>query len=97
MPAKRPDRPRSCELCHRVQPLTFHHLIPRRNHRRRAFQTRYGKDDLAHRGLWLCRLCHRMLHTTFSEKTLGLELNTREALLARQEVQAFLAWARKQK
>ncbi|ADI15628.1 hypothetical protein [Truepera radiovictrix] len=86
-----------CELCGREQPLTFHHLIPKRNHRKGAFQRRFSKEEMRRRGLMLCRLCHRQLHKTFSERELGLTLNTKEAILEHPEVQRFLAWARKQR
>lgn len=86
-----------CDLCGRVQPLTFHHLIPKRNHRKGAFQRRFSKAEMQGRGLMLCRLCHRQLHRTFSEAELGWGLNTKEAILASPEMQRFLAWARKQR
>ena len=90
-------KPSACELCEREQPLTFHHLIPKKNHRKSYFKRRYSKEELVNRGLWLCRLCHRHLHKTFDEKELGRQLNTRRTLLERPEVQTFLAWARRQK
>jgi hypothetical protein len=52
---------------------------------------------MRHSGLWLCGLCHAMLHRTYDEVRLGAELNTRAALLAQPEVARFLAWARKQR
>jgi hypothetical protein len=90
-------KPGTCDLCERVKPLTFHHLIPRRTHRRRAFKRRFDKDEMRHSGLWLCQLCHAMLHRTYDEVRLGAELNTRAALLAQPEVARFLAWVKKQR
>lgn len=86
-----------CELCRREQPLTFHHLIPRKNHRMNYFRRNFGKDELTRRGLMLCRLCHRHLHRLYDEQELGRRLNTREAILGEPEMQKFLEWAKKQR
>lgn len=84
-------------MCGRDRPLSFHHLIPRRNHRRNGFQRRFSKEAMRTRGIWLCGDCHRMLHRRFDARELGLELNTLDAILAEPEVQRFLAWVRKQR
>jgi rubrerythrin len=95
--AHRRDRPESCELCGRQAHLSFHHLIPKKNHRKRRYRKRYETEELKQRGLWLCRLCHRQIHRFFSEDELGTRLNTREALLEDPQMARFLQWARKQK
>jgi hypothetical protein len=94
---RKPEQPDRCELCGREKPLTFHHLIPRKNHRKRRFRRDYEREDLKARGLWLCRLCHRQIHRFYSEDELGRRLNTREALLADPQMARFLEWARRQK
>ena len=94
---KKRDRTDRCELCGREQPLTFHHLIPRRNHTNKWFKKRFSMSDMTHRGLWLCRACHKKLHATFTEKELGRRYNTKEAILAEPEIERFLAWVRKQR
>jgi 5-methylcytosine-specific restriction endonuclease McrA len=86
-----------CELCGRTRQLTFHHLIPRKNHGKRRFQRRFAKEEMKERGLWICRLCHRQLHRFFSEEELGQRLNSREAILADPDMQRFVRWARKQR
>ena len=86
-----------CELCGREQPLTFHHLIPRKNHRKNYFRRNFSKDELTRRGLMLCRLCHRHLHHVYDEGELGRRLNTKAAILAEPEMQRFLEWAKKQR
>ena len=87
---------RHCELCRRVVPLTFHHLVPRKMHRRTHFQKHYDREEL-NRGLYLCHPCHRGLHRLYDEMTLAKELNTREALLADEKVRRHVAWVAKQK
>ncbi len=84
-----------CALCARERPLTFHHLIPRTNHRNKWFRKNFDVMDMRTRGLLLCRDCHRKVHQTHDEKTLGRCFNTREALLSDAEIRKFVAWVRK--
>ena len=94
--AKRPA-PECCELCGRIKPLTFHHLIPRSLHKKRTVQARFDKTERVSRGLWICRLCHRQIHRLYSRRRLAEELNSREALVSEPEMEKFLSWARRQK
>jgi len=94
--AKRPA-PERCELCGRIKPLTFHHLIPRSLHKKRTVQARFDKTERVSRGLWICRLCHRQIHRLYSRRRLAEELNSREALVSEPEMEKFLSWARRQK
>jgi len=75
--------------------LSFHHLVPRKNHRKPWFQRHFSKQDMRSRGVWLCRECHRAVHRFFDEQTLGRRLNTLEALRAEPALQRHAAWARK--
>jgi hypothetical protein len=93
----KPPVPERCELCHREKTLTFHHLIPKKTHRKRRIRYRYHRDELHHRGLWVCRLCHRQLHRFFSEEQLAEDLNTRDRILEEPAMVRFLAWARRQR
>jgi len=94
MPNPPPD---ACELCGRTVALTFHHLIPRRNHRKSWFRAQFGVEDLRSRGAWLCRLCHNAVHEHFDESTLGRRLNTIEALRAEPVIQRHVEWASRQR
>ncbi|MAY25529.1 MAG: hypothetical protein CMK02_04410 [Polycyclovorans sp.] len=86
-----------CALCARTLALQFHHLIPRRNHRRTAYQRRFSLEEMRTRGVWVCRDCHRAIHRFFDEGQLGLALNTLEALAATPELQRHVEWARRQR
>lgn len=97
IPTGKPPQPDHCQLCSRKRPLTFHHLIPKKTHKKRRIRTKYRRSELHTRGLWLCRLCHRQLHRFYSEDHLAMELNTREALVTDPKIARFLTWARKQK
>lgn len=86
----------SCALCGREAPLTFHHLIPRKMHRRPRFRRRYDKQTLG-AGIDLCRPCHRGLHRLYDEMTLAERLNTLERLKADEAVARHVAWVRRQR
>ncbi|MEM7734759.1 MAG: hypothetical protein AAF267_03130 [Deinococcota bacterium] len=105
MPADLPDDFRHsrkdvtdiCDLCEREQLLTYHHLIPRTNHSNKWFKKNFDKRDMTHRGLWLCRACHKMIHKTFAEKELGRHYNTLSALAQAPQIARFVDWVKTQK
>lgn len=77
-----------CTFCERYVPrelITLHHLKPRE---------RGGKAE--HRTP-LCKPCHKQLHATYTNKELEKGRDTIEALRSAPELQAFLAWIRRQK
>lgn len=86
----------ACPLCQRETFLTFHHLIPRKVHRRNRFKKRYSKDDL-NRGVYICGLCHKGIHTLFDEMELAQKLNTVKALRQNSRLRRHFAWVSKQK
>lgn len=88
-----PDR---CELCSRCTALTWHHLIPRKLHRRNFFKKKYSRQALQAR-IKLCRSCHRGIHKLYDEMTLGKQLNSVEKLRADQSVMKHVSWVAKQK
>lgn len=96
MGMRRPEKALECDLCGCARPLTFHHLIPRKVHRRAAFKKNYSKEQLNH-GLHVGVLCHRGIHRLHDEMTLGKRLNTRETLLQDEAVARHVYWSSKQK
>ncbi|CAM5372148.1 HNH endonuclease [Alishewanella longhuensis] len=86
----------ACELCERQCSLTFHHLIPRKMHRRSYFQKHYSKAELQD-GVMLCVTCHKTIHRFYDEMTLAKSFNTLNALQADEKIQHYLAWVKKQK
>ena len=72
---ERPTQTTRCALCEREVALTFHHLIPRKVHRRTRFRRHYTRESL-NEGVMLCRLCHRGVHRLYDEMTLATRLNT---------------------
>ena len=89
-------KPQNCELCQRKVHLTFHHLIPRKMHRRSYFRKHYGKNDL-NSGIWVCRQCHRGIHKLYDEMTLAKNLNSLDALKDDSQIQNHVQWVAKQK
>ena len=85
-----------CQLCDRTTPLTFHHLIPRKVHRRTRFKKQYSKGELE-TGINICSLCHTGVHRLYDEMTLAQQFNTIESLIADQSIQAHIQWVAKQK
>ncbi|WP_078118042.1 hypothetical protein [Thiosocius teredinicola] len=85
-----------CALCGRATELTFHHLIPRKVHRRPFFRKHYDKQQLQ-QGVDICRLCHKGLHRLYDEMTLAKRFNTLDALRADPMVQRHVSWVRKQR
>lgn len=86
----------ACQLCGRHTALTFHHLIPRKMHRRPRFRKHYDRETLQ-AGIVICRLCHKGLHRLFDEMTLARDLSTLEALRSDPAVRKHITWVMKQR
>lgn len=89
------DRADTCTMCEREKPLTFHHLIPRKCHRKKWFQRHFEKTEMQTRGIYVCRDCHRHIHRSFTEQELGRHYNTYEALMEQEPIRKFVAWVKK--
>lgn len=85
-----------CQLCQRQCALTFHHLIPRKMHRRTYFQKHYNKAELQ-QGVMLCRLCHKGIHTLYDEMTLAKCFSSLLQLQADDKINQHVDWVRKQR
>lgn len=85
-----------CPCCLRTCNLTFHHLIPKKLHRRAHFRKHFDKDQL-NEGVALCRQCHNGLHQRFDEMALAKHYCSLDRILADEELQRFFNWVGKQK
>ncbi|MDX1736137.1 MAG: hypothetical protein R3228_17305 [Halioglobus sp.] len=85
-----------CPFCARSLALTFHHLIPRKVHRRPRFRRRYDAAELA-RGVYCCRDCHDAIHATYPEMELASRLNSPAALAQDAALQRHFAWLARQR
>lgn len=71
----------TCPLCGRILGtvnVDRHHLMPK------AFK---GKEQFP-----IHKICHRKIHSVFTEKELMQAFHTWEALRAHAEIQTFIAW-----
>jgi 5-methylcytosine-specific restriction endonuclease McrA len=85
-----------CPCCGREVALTFHHLIPRKVHRRPRFRKNFDRE-LLNRGMFLCRRCHNGIHKRYDEMTLARDFSTPEALLTDPDLQRHFNWVAKQR
>ncbi|WP_235951834.1 hypothetical protein [Crateriforma spongiae] len=93
LPALIPDQ---CQLCRRItrKGTTRHHLIPRRCHRNKWFKKRFTREQMQ-QTIPLCRDCHSAIHRFVpSEKELGRNYGTVQALLSHDRIRDFVAWVR---
>ena len=96
MALKRDQQYGKCVCCGRETFLTFHHLIPRKMHRRTFFKTHYTSEAL-NQGIAICRICHSGIHTHYNEMQLAKQFASLEALLADPALQTHFAWVAKLK
>ncbi len=85
-----------CATCHRVVPLTFHHLIPRKVHRRAHFRKHYDRAEL-NRGVYVCRRCHKGIHRSYDEMALAQRFCSLESLLSDDALANHFRWVAKQR
>ena len=85
-----------CCLCKRETDLTFHHLIPRKVHRRAYFKKHFTKQEL-NVGIDVCRQCHRVIHKSFSEMELAKSFNSMDKLITEPLLANQFEWLSKQK
>jgi maltoporin len=76
--------------------MTFHHLIPKKMHRRTYFRKNYTKLEL-NQGIDICRKCHTGIHKRYDEMTLAKQFATLENLSSDPDLQQHFAWVAKQK
>ena len=84
--------PKECEVCERAVSLTRHHLFPRAVHKFCLKQNLASPEELTHRLLYVCRLCHSTIHKFFSHEQLALQYNTLDLLLANEKFNRFAKW-----
>jgi len=92
----RRNRKGQCPLCGRTLHLTFHHLIPKKMHRRTYFKKHFDKVRLAE-GIDICRKCHDGIHKTYTEMELAKSFNTLESLQNDETLATHFQWVGKQR
>ena len=85
-----------CPLCKRQSDLTFHHLIPKKVHRRNFFKKNFSKQEL-NQGIKICRTCHSGIHKRYDEMTLAKQLNSLDKLKGDEQLNNFFNWVARQR
>lgn len=85
-----------CPCCARQLDLSFHHLIPRKVHRRGRFARLYSKQHLA-MGVYICRDCHTAIHSAYSEMELAKNFFSLELLLSDEKLVRSFSWLGRQR
>ena len=93
---QRGGRAGPCACCGRDVALSFHHLIPKKMHRRTRFKKMYSKQALD-AGIYVCARCHRGIHKCYDEMTLAKRFNSLEQLLQDDALVRHFQWVAKQK
>ncbi|MDX1400632.1 MAG: HNH endonuclease [Kiloniellales bacterium] len=81
------NEPEFCPLCARPIPSgegSRHHLVPKRF---KSLNRLNGCEIVT-----LHRICHRKIHSLFTDKDLAKKYNTIEALKSDREVSSFIEW-----
>jgi len=86
----------ACALCERERPLTFHHLVPKKVHKKSILLKKFTKEEMQTMGLMLCTDCHKTIHRHIDHIELGRFYHTQEALLGHPEISKFVKWVAKQ-
>lgn len=92
----RHSRPGLCPFCERRVALTFHHLIPKKLHRRTRFRKEFSREEL-NLGVDICRQCHDGIHERYDEMTLFRDFRTPEALIEDPPLARHFAWVSRQR
>jgi len=86
-----------CELCGRKNLLTFHHLIPKSQHKNKWFKKMFTREEM-NQGINICKSdCHKEIHRLISEKEMGRSFNTLQKLLRHHKVKKYVKYIKKQK
>lgn len=83
-------------MCGRESSLTFHHLIPKKLHRRKFYRKNYTKAEL-NQGIDICRLCHNGIHDLYDEMTLAKRFASLELLQSDEALAKHFEWVAKQR
>ena len=86
----------TCPFCGRECALTFHHLIPKKLHRRVRFKKTFTREEL-NEGLAVCRQCHDGIHDIYDEMTLAKTRASPELLSSDPQLRKHFRWVAKQR
>ena len=85
-----------CPCCRRTVDLTFHHLVPKKLHRRPHYRKRFSRQQLA-LGIYVCRACHDGIHDRYDEQTLARLFTEPAKLLGDASLRRHFDWVSRQR
>ena len=74
-----------CLLCKKLRMLTKHHLFPRCYHKDQEYIVRHGLSKMRNHKIFVCKFCHKGIHSIFSNKQLIDEFNTLESIISNKD------------
>ena len=85
-----------CELCGRENStLTFHHLVPKKLHKKNAVNQLFPDTDLNSYGIIVCSPCHKMIHKKINHFELAAQYYSLEKLKKHFELSKFITFQQK--
>tara|TARA_B100000809_G_C14722472_1_gene381914 strand:+ start:43 stop:354 length:312 start_codon:yes stop_codon:yes gene_type:complete len=85
-----------CELCGRADTTqTFHHLVPKKLHKKNVIVDLFPDVDLNAYGIMVCSPCHKMIHKKINHLDLATEYYSLEKLKTHLELSKFIAFQQK--
>lgn len=87
----------TCELCERERTTTFHHLVPKKVHKRSRVIKLHSKEYMTSVGVNLCKSCHKTVHKFFTHMELASNYYTLELLKTNNKLMKFVNWIKTQK
>ena len=81
-----------CATCHRNTPLTKHHLIPKKRHKKIKHSSLDASLDKV---IYICRSCHDGIHHFYDETTLAKAYNTLEKIANDDTLHKHFMWVSK--
>ena len=85
-----------CELCGRQDTdQTFHHLVPKKLHRKTKVVKSFVNIDLNTHGIMVCSPCHKMIHKKIDHYELATQYYTLEKLKSHEGIAKFISFQQK--
>jgi len=87
----------TCEMCERENICNEHHLIPKKNHRKKKFKKMFTREEM-NETITVCKSdCHKYVHKVVPrESELGIHYNTLEKLLDHPKIKKYVVWVKTQ-
>lgn len=86
-----------CELCKREGiELTFHHLVPKKTHKKVYVRKLHADKNLNTYGVNICKACHKAIHIMINHKDLAMKFYTIDLLMSHLKLASAVEFNSKQ-